>query len=279
MGRIEAVCLSVRKGEKKTPNACARFVAGHGIDGDAHAGPWHRQVSLLAAEDIEEMRERGLRNVKPGDFAENVVVSGVSLSALGLGSHLRLGANIDLNVTQIGKVCHHRCAIYYQTGDCIMPRLGVFARVVHDGTAVAGDAVDVLDIVPRTSLQAVILTIVDRSSPRETIGGRSAATLERLLENALGAHVYAAETVPDDPDRIAARLSHYRQGHSIDVVLILGRGGAVAPGTTTELERLVPSRKGACILDLPGSERRATAALLALIPALRSLQTRGTPAA
>ena len=112
MARVEAICVSVRKGEKKTPQPSARFVAGHGIEGDAHAGAWHRQVSLLAAEDIERMRARGLPDVRPGDFAANVVVSGINLSALSLGSRLRLGAHTELNVTQIGKVCHHRCAIY-----------------------------------------------------------------------------------------------------------------------------------------------------------------------
>lgn len=266
MGRIEAICVSVRKGEKKTAQPSAPFLAGHGIDGDAHAGPWHRQVSLLAAEDIERMRERGLPDVKPGDFAENLVVSGVNLGAIGLGSRLRLGADTDLNVTQLGKVCHHRCAIYHQTGDCIMPRLGVFARVVHGGTVVLGDAVDVLDVVPRHSLQAVILTLPNRSSPRETTGS-PAATLARLLKNVLGAHVYASEAVPKDRDQIEARLQHYSLGHSIDVVLVVGRSGTGARSMTGPV-----IRNGAFILDLPGSERRATAALLSSLPTLRSLQ-------
>jgi MOSC domain-containing protein YiiM len=278
MGRIEAICVSVRKGVKKTAQPSAWFVAGHGIDGDAHAGPWHRQVSLLSADDVERMRQRGLRDVKPGDFAENLVVSGVNLGALGLGSRLRLGAHTDLNVTQIGKVCHQRCAIYYQTGDCIMPRLGVFARVVHDGRVVAGDGVDVLDVVPRNNLQAVILTIRDRCSPRET-SGRSAAALERLLTNILGAHVYASEALPDDRDLIAARLRHYGHGHSIDLVVVVGRSRPVAPGLTAGADRPATLLNGAFILDVPGSEHRAVAALLSSLPALRSLQTRGTTAA
>jgi len=164
MGRVEAICVSERKGEKKSPQPSARFVAGHGIEGDAHAGPWHRQVSLLAAEDIETARQRGLPDLKSGDFAENLVVSGVDLGALGLGSRLRLGGETDLTVTQLGKVCHHRCQIYYQTGDCIMPRLGVFAEVVRGGALAAGDSVEVLQVVPRQRPQSVVLTAVGRGA-------------------------------------------------------------------------------------------------------------------
>lgn len=278
MGRIEAICLSLRKGEKKTPQPSARFIAGHGIEGDAHAGPWHRQISLLAAEDVEWMRERGSPDLGPGDFAENLVVTGQDLRALGLGSRLRIGATTELSVTQLGKVCHQRCAIYYRTGDCIMPRLGVFARVVRDGTVVAGDMVGVLEIVPRNSLQAVILTIADRRSPRETTE-KSCATVTRLLKEVLGAHVYASETIRDDRERLAARLRHYCDGHSIDMVLVVGRRVAAAPSMTGGAQAPAMVRNGAYILDLPGSERRAAAALLSSLPVLRSLQTRGATAA
>ena len=188
MGRVEAVCISVKKGEKKSPMQLARFGTNHGIEGDAHAGPWHRQVSLLAAEDTEEMR-RTLPDLKPGGFAENLLLSGVDLSALGLGSRLRLGGETDLTVTQLGKACHRRCAIYYQAGDCIMPRLGLFARVLRGGTVVTGDTAEVLWVVPRKKLQAVILTIGEA----DVLLGRGAVAEKRLAS--------ACVRIGDDPRR------------------------------------------------------------------------------
>jgi MOSC domain-containing protein YiiM len=158
------------------------------MEGDAHAGPWHRQVSLLAAEDTEEMR-RTLPDLKPGGFAENLLLSGVDLSALGLGSRLRLGGETDLTVTQLGKACHRRCAIYYQAGDCIMPRLGLFARVLRGGTVVTGDTAEVLWVVPRKKLQAVILTIGEA----DVLLGRGAVAEKRLAS--------ACVRIGDDPRR------------------------------------------------------------------------------
>jgi MOSC domain-containing protein YiiM len=149
MGVLEAICVSRSKGERKTPVHSAVFEAGLGICGDAHAGRWHRQVSILAAEDIAAVREAGLPDLKPGDFAENVILRGVDLSSLGFGSRIRLGRHIVLSITQIGKVCHTPCRIYYLTGDCIMPRLGLFAKVETGGQAQTGDPVEVLSIVPR----------------------------------------------------------------------------------------------------------------------------------
>jgi MOSC domain-containing protein YiiM len=133
MGRVEAICTSLKKGERKSPVNHAGFVADHGMESDAHAGPWHRQLSILAAEDIEQMRQTGLADIKYGDFAENLVLSGIELDGLGLGSRLRLGSEVELTITQIGKVCHTQCRIYHLTGDCIMPRRGLFARVIVGG--------------------------------------------------------------------------------------------------------------------------------------------------
>ena len=139
-GRLVAISVSERKGTRKGNVPSARLVAGHGIEGDAHAGPWHRQVSLLAGESIEKMVQKGL-DVGAGDFAENLTTSGVDLLALAVGDRLRVG-EAELEVTQIGKECHSRCAIYEQAGDCVMPREGIFARVVRGGTVCVGDAVE-----------------------------------------------------------------------------------------------------------------------------------------
>lgn len=142
-GQIVAVSASGRKGEKKTPVPSATLVAEHGVAGDAHAGPGHRQVSLLSSESIAKMRAKGLP-VGPGDFAENVTVEGIDVAALPVGARLRVGRAL-VEITQIGKECHERCAIYFQAGDCVMPREGVFARVVEGGTVSPGDPVEIVE--------------------------------------------------------------------------------------------------------------------------------------
>ncbi|MFH1070581.1 MAG: MOSC domain-containing protein [Candidatus Glassbacteria bacterium] len=136
-GKIVAICISPKRGMQKKPVESAHLVAGSGIEGDAHAGDWHRQVSLLAAESIETIRRRGVE-VSPGAFAENIITEGIDLPALSVGDRLTLG-EAQLEVTQIGKECHSRCAIYEQAGDCVMPREGIFARVIRGGTVQPGD--------------------------------------------------------------------------------------------------------------------------------------------
>jgi len=138
-GNIVAVCISSSKGERKTPVAAVELREEHGIVGDAHAGPWHRQVSLLARESIDKMRALGL-DVTTGDFAENLTTEGVDLLALPIGTRLSVG-DAELEITQIGKECHTRCAIYHQAGDCVMPKEGIFARVLRGGMVKPGDAV------------------------------------------------------------------------------------------------------------------------------------------
>ena len=138
-GRVVAVSLSARKGEKKTPVPSVTLVEEHGARNDAHAGPGHRQVSLLSSESIGKMRAKGL-SVGPGDFAENITVEGFDLLEARVGDRIRVGEAV-LEISQIGKECHNRCAIYLQAGDCVMPREGVFARVVRGGRVAPGDAV------------------------------------------------------------------------------------------------------------------------------------------
>lgn len=142
-GEVVAVCTSDSKGVPKAPRESAVLRVDWGIEGDAHAGNWHRQVSLLAMESIDKMRAMGLK-VGPGSFAENVTTSGVVLYTLPIGTRLRLGQAL-VEVTQIGKVCHNRCAIFEQAGDCVMPREGIFVKVLEGGTVVTGDTVTVLD--------------------------------------------------------------------------------------------------------------------------------------
>ena len=168
MPKVEALCTSENKGERKRAVDRAAFRRGHGIEGDAHAGPWHRQVSLLAEEDIETVRQKGLDGIVPGAFAENVVTSGLDLASLGIGTRIRIGGDVVLAITQIGKVCHTPCRIYYLTGDCIMPKLGLFAEVQSGGEVAVGDPVEVIELVPREDT----LSQTEPASPRGEGGAR-----------------------------------------------------------------------------------------------------------
>lgn len=137
--RVVAVCVSAHKGERKTSMASVEIREEHGIVGDAHAGSWHRQVSLLARKSIVKMQRLGL-DVDAGDFAENITTEGVELFSLPVGTRLSVGP-VLLEVTQVGKECHARCAIYRQAGDCVMPKEGIFARVLQGGTVRPGDSI------------------------------------------------------------------------------------------------------------------------------------------
>lgn len=143
LGRIISINLAPTTGEKKRPVLRGHLIASYGLAGDAHGGT-RRQVSLLGMEGIEKMREKGL-DVGPGDFAENITTMGIELHQLPVGTRLSLGTEAVVEITDIGKTCHRRCAIYELAGDCIMPRQGVFARVVKGGLVEEGDPVVVMD--------------------------------------------------------------------------------------------------------------------------------------
>ena len=266
MARVEAICVSREKGERKQPVDSAVFRAGHGIEGDAHAGPWHRQVSLLAAEDIAALRTK-LPDLAPGDFAENVVVSGLDLAAMGLGTRLWLGKDVVLSITQIGKACHAPCRIAQLTGDCLMPRAGLFARVETGGTVRPGDEASVLALVPRGRFQAVILTISDRGSRGERTDTAGPAVAKQLAA-AMDVNIYRTEILPDDREQIAARLKHYADGHSIDLVVTVGGTGFSPRDVTPEATRSVVER------PTPGLDEAMRAASLAKTP--HAMLSRGT---
>lgn len=297
MGTLSAICISAKKGERKHAVESILLAEGAGLDGDAHAGAWHRQVSLLSAESADKVRQAGIPDLQPGDFAENLLVSGVDLDALGLGSTVLVGAEAMLSITQIGKTCHAPCIIQTKTGECIMPKRGLFARVVRSGRIARGDSVAVVEAIPRARFQCVVLTISDRCSRGEAVDTAGPA-VARLLQAELGAHLYRSEIVPDEQDRIAARLKHYADGHSIDLVVAVGGTGFAPRDVTPEAVAAVTQRptpgldeamraaslhktphamlsrarsgiRGATlILSLPGSERGATENLGVILPAL-----------
>jgi molybdopterin adenylyltransferase len=296
-GRVEAICTSQRRGVPKSPVAVATLRAGFGIEGDAHAGPGHRQVSILGWDDIQTFSAAGQLSLDAGAFAENLIISGLDLRTLGLGSRLRVGERALLTITQLGKRCHHRCAIFHQTGDCLMPRVGLFARVLAGGALAVGDAVAIEEIVARAVFQAVVLTLSDRCAAG-TATDTAGPAVAGLLREKLSAHVYATEILPDGRVGLAERLRHYADGHGIDLVVAVGGTGPGPRDETPEavcevVERLTPGfdeamriasskstplamlsracsgiRDATLILSLPGSERAAVENLAAVLPAL-----------
>lgn len=148
MNKIKIISLNIskKKGIPKTQVNSVILIENWGIEGDIHSGDWHRQISLLAIESIDKMRQLGL-NVRPGAFAENITIEGINLLDLKIGDRLIIG-NAVLEVTQIGKECHSKCAIYYRAGDCVMPREGIFARVISGGKIYVGDEVIVEKLIP-----------------------------------------------------------------------------------------------------------------------------------
>jgi len=289
LGKITAVCLSERKRTRKENRGHATLKPRHGLVGDAHAGNWHRQVSLLAEESIAKAREKGL-DVGPGDFGENLTTTGLDLPHLPIGTRLRVGDQVVLEVTQIGKVCHSRCAIYYQAGDCIMPREGIFARVICGGEVRTGDTIEV-----DNSYRVAILTASDKGSKGERKDSSAEVIRDMLKE--LGKVVDYA-IVQDDRQEIAGVLR--RQADDLGVDLILTTGGTglsprdVTPEATLDvIERQVPGlpelmraeglrhtvraalsraiagiRGRTLIVNLPGSPKGVSENLGAILPVL-----------
>lgn len=152
MGKVIAVCAAHRRGIKKINIGAGEFIEDYGLKSDAHAGDWHRQISLLSFEKVLDFRAAGAK-AEPGDFGENLLVEGIDFRTLPVGAVLRCG-NVLLEITQIGKECHSHCEIYRQVGDCIMPREGVFARVLRGGVIAAGDEMIVDGLAPERHTDA-----------------------------------------------------------------------------------------------------------------------------
>lgn len=143
-GKIKAISVSNRKGIPKSNVASAKLIENWGIDGDAHAGNWHRQISFLALESIAKMRKT-LPKLKPGMFAENITTEFIDIPKLKIGTKVRIGSNAELEITQIGKECHDKCAIYVKVGNCVMPTEGIFAKVLKDGEIFVDDDVKIIN--------------------------------------------------------------------------------------------------------------------------------------
>lgn len=289
-GYVKAVCLSREKGvAKKAQDEGGLLIAGHGLKGDAHAGPWHRQVSLLAQESVAKMMAKGLK-LSPGDFGENLTTEGIELTTLPIGTRLRVGQEALLEVTQIGKKCHHGCAIYQQVGDCIMPREGIFTQVLIGGKVKPGDT-----IVIEPGYRLAIITASDKGAAGER-EDQSAEVLKDLTAS-LGS-VVAYRLLPDDQAAISRELVRLADECAVDIIFTTGGTGLsprdvtpeatlavvdrLAPGFTEAmraeglkttphamLSRAVAGLRGrTLIINLPGSPRAVEENLAVILPAL-----------
>lgn len=234
-GRVVEVCVSPGKGERKLPQDAVELLENHGIVGDGHAGDWHRQISLLAEESIAKMRAKGLA-VGPGDFAENITTHGLPLAELPTGTILLAGTCL-LRITQIGKECHTRCAIFYQAGDCVMPREGIFAEVLRGGLLRSGDSVSVIP-----AFSAAVVTLSDRCYRGETIDASGPRLVEEL--SLWGAKVDSL-VLPDEADMISDRLHEMVMSRKYALILTTGGTGFsprdVTPEATMQvIDRVVP---------------------------------------
>lgn len=254
MGKVTAICTSAVRGVQKTPEQRAEFRVDWGIVGDAHAGHWHRQVSLLSAGKIAAFNERGA-GVSPGAFGENLVVEGFDFRALPVGTLLRCG-NVLLEMTQIGKECHSHCEIYKTMGDCIMPREGVFARVLEGGVIEVGDE---MTIQPRTAprpWQAAVITLSDRSASGQREDRSGPAVAARLTEN--GYEVVEQLLLADEAAALKQQLIRLCDQRQLDLILTTGGTGFAPRDITPEATLAVADRQ------VPGIAEAIRAASLAI---------------
>ena len=237
---VLAVCISEKKGTEKKEIDKAVLKPDWGIEGDAHAGKWHRQVSLLAFEKIDDFRKKGAE-VDFGAFGENIIVAGVDLKGLPVGTVLEIGDAI-LKVTQIGKECHSHCNIYHKMGDCIMPREGIFAEVLKGGCIQKGDKINIIEKA-EGPYRVGIITVSDRAS-QGVYEDKSGPVIKELVQEA-GMEVIDCLIVPDEKSEIVKKLLHFSDQRQADLIFTTGGTGFskrdVTPEATKQLvEREVP---------------------------------------
>ena len=265
-GKVLAVCTSAQKGTQKQPVAEIALQEDWGIVGDAHAGHWHRQVSLLAYEKIEEFRKRGA-DVAFGAFGENIVCEGFDLRALPVGTRFQIGDCL-LELSQIGKACHSHCEIYKVVGDCIMPREGVFTIVLKGGVVKPGDDITMIEADPNRPFTAVVITLSDRAS-RGEYEDKSGPLIREMLE-AAGYQVMEQLVLPDGRPRLELELTRLADQRQISVIFTTG-------GTGFSLRDLTPeATKAVCDREVPGIGEALRADSLKYTPnAILSRQTAG----
>ena len=293
-GTIRAICISPARGTEKRPVSRAVLIENHGIEGDAHAGSWHRQVSLLSYDKVEEFNRRG-GGVVDGDFGENLLVEGVDLSRLPVGTLLKAGTAV-MRLTQIGKDCHSACAIRRRVGDCIMPREGVFAEVLKGGEVRPGDGIEAVLPDPNRPFTAAVITLSDKGFSGERADGSGPAAREML--EAAGYEIVETLLLPDEPEALKRALCRLSDQRQVDLIVTSGGTGFSLRDRTPEAtlavaDRNAPGiaeyirmrsmeitpramlgrgasviRKGTLIVNLPGSPRAVKESLGFILDAL-----------
>lgn len=295
MGIIKAICISEKKGTLKVPVQEAELIPDHGIKNDAHAGNWHRQISLLSDEKIQAFKEK-VPGIRYGAFGENLVTEGYDLRNIPVGTKFRIGNDIIIQMTQIGKNCHTKCAISKQTGECIMPQEGVFARVLKGGVIHTGDSIEELPFDPETPFTAAIITLSDKgfAGEREDKSGPMLAGMVRQH----GYEVVEQLLLPDGIERLSAELIRLADQRQVNLILTTGGTGFsqrdLTPEATEKVcQRMAPGipeamryaslnitpkamlsretagiRNKSLIINLPGSPKAARENLEAVLPAL-----------
>ncbi len=244
MGKIRAVCISREKGTPKENVGSGMLVEGFGLEGDAHGGNWHRQVSLLSGDKIDEFRKKIW--VEYGAFGENLVVDGLDFRNLPVGSRFGTGDAV-LEMTQIGKECHSDCIIRQKTGDCIMPREGVFARVLKGGKVSVGDELALLPPEENPPLRAAVITLSDKGSRGEREDLSGPLIVEMLTE--AGYRVEETLLLPDGIQPLKNQLIRLADGRQMDLILTTGGTGFAPTDVTPEATMAVADRNAPGIAE------------------------------
>ena len=238
MGVLKGICVSKKRGTKKVEVAEAMLVENYGIEGDAHAGNWHRQVSLLSLEKIEAFREKGAQ-VSFGDFGENLIIDGFDFRSLPVGTIFTIGDAV-LKMTQIGKECHTHCQIYQAMGECIMPREGVFAVVLKGGQIRNGDTVEMVPVPSDAPLTAAVITLSDKGSKGER-EDKSGPVIVKMLEEA-GYEIIESNILPDEQKLLENELIRLSDQRQVNLILTTGGTGFSERDRTPEATMTVATR-------------------------------------
>ena len=244
-GIVKAVCISEKKGTEKHNVNSVHLKPHHGIVGDAHAGDWHRQVSLLSYDKVKEFNEKGA-DVDHGAFGENLVVEGIDFKSLPVGSYF-LAGTAKLKMTQIGKECHSHCAIFKRMGECIMPHEGVFAQVEQEGDISVGDELTVVLPEPDRPFTAAVVTLSDKGAKGERVDESGPAAKE-MLEGA-GYEVVECLILPDEPAALKTQLKRLADGRQVDLVVTSGGTGFSMRDQTPEATLAVADRSAPGIAE------------------------------
>ncbi|MDD6919799.1 MAG: molybdopterin-binding protein [Eubacteriales bacterium] len=294
MAKVVGICISEKKGTQKTEVPEATLVAGYGIENDAHAGKWHRQVSLLSFDKIEEFRAKGA-DVDFGAFGENIIIDEYDFRTMPVGTRFKIG-DVLLELTQIGKECHTHCAIYHAVGDCIMPREGVFTEVLVGGHIKTGDEVVMIEADTNRPLTAAVVTVSDKGSAGLREDGSGPIIVEALEDK--GFDVKESIIVPDENGLIQRQLCRLADQRQVNLIITTGGTGFAKRDVTPEatiavcdklangiseairahsmqytpramFSRAVSGiRKNTLIINLPGSPKAVSESLEFLVPNL-----------